>query len=675
MVGGFLWSRGGDDAGAASGEKSEKVVLGTVGASDPYWQVLVDAAADEGIDLEVKDFADYTQPNPALSEGELDINQFQHLVYLAEYNVANDDDIVPLGSTAIYPLGLYSSKVDSVEEIQDGDTVVVPDDDSNQARALLILQSAGLITLEDGGSIYSDARRHRRVRLAGARSRRSRPTSRPPRCPTSPRRSSTTTSSRRPASRFEDALAHRRRRATPTRCRTSTSSPAAPRTATTRRCSSSSRSTRRRRPVLDGVQDVSGGTAELVKVPQDELQASLDDVEADTAGQQKLTPDQPRRGGAADAARRADRRRTRRSRHAPRRRRRRGHPRVDLTSRPARSSASWATPAPGKSHPGAADQRARDHPPRAASRVGGREITALRSASCAEVRLGIGMIFQQFNLFRSRTVAGNIAYPLEVAGVPDGRAETRGSPSCSTSSASPTRRTAYLEELSGGQKQRVGIARALATNAAAPARRRVDQRPRPGDHAGGARPPAPGQPRARHHDRGDHPRDGRRAQPRPPRRGDGGRPRSSRRARSCGVLSDPQQPVTRRFVSHDRRRRARRRGAGRPARPARRALRQARLPRRRRCARATCSPCSLEHGVRFELVFGGIEEVQGETFGNLTLALDGDPAAVDAAVAAVRALVARRRSWPRWTDSNMSELSAALLDAALGDRSTSSPSP
>ena len=54
------------------------------------------ATALEGIDLEVKDFADYTQPNPALSEGELDINQFQHIVYLAEYNVANDDDVVPL---------------------------------------------------------------------------------------------------------------------------------------------------------------------------------------------------------------------------------------------------------------------------------------------------------------------------------------------------------------------------------------------------------------------------------------------------------------------------------------------------------------------------------------------------------------------------------------------------
>src|SRR6478609_6803780 len=187
VVGGFLWSRGGDDAGAASGEKSEKVVLGTVGASDPYWQVLVDAAADEGIDLEVKDFADYTQPNPALSEGELDINQFQHLVYLAEYNVANDDDIVPLGSTAIYPLGLYSSKVDAVEDpnaLPYVNVFAVRAEDRDDPTLLKLVK------------VYQETQ-----------------------------------------------------------------------------------------AVLDGVQDVSGGTAELVKVPQDELQASLDDVEADTAAQ------------------------------------------------------------------------------------------------------------------------------------------------------------------------------------------------------------------------------------------------------------------------------------------------------------------------------------------------------------------------------------------------------
>jgi D-methionine transport system substrate-binding protein len=142
-----------DDSAAGSG--AEKVTLGVVGASDPYWEDFKKAAADEDIDVEIKDFTDYTQPNPSVSEGELDINQFQHIIYLAEYNVANDDDLTPIGATAIYPLSLYSQKYDSVEDIKAGETVVVPDDDSNQARGLLVLQSAGLIELKDGGSPYS----------------------------------------------------------------------------------------------------------------------------------------------------------------------------------------------------------------------------------------------------------------------------------------------------------------------------------------------------------------------------------------------------------------------------------------------------------------------------------------------------------------------------------------
>lgn len=159
----FLATRGDDTPRATGDDKSTelskddpvKVVLGTVGASDPYWKTLEDAAADAGIELEIRDFDSYPLPNPALAEGELDANQFQHIVYLAEYNVANDDDLVPLGSTAIYPLGLYSQKYDDVADIPDGETVIVPDDDSNQARGLLVLQSAGLIQLKDGGSIFS----------------------------------------------------------------------------------------------------------------------------------------------------------------------------------------------------------------------------------------------------------------------------------------------------------------------------------------------------------------------------------------------------------------------------------------------------------------------------------------------------------------------------------------
>ncbi|MDT0182752.1 MetQ/NlpA family ABC transporter substrate-binding protein [Microbacterium sp. ARD31] len=283
LVAGFLWMRGGDETGSA-GEANEKVVLGTVGASDPYWQVLVDEAAEQGIDLEVKDFADYTQPNPALSEGELDINQFQHIVYLAEYNVANDDDVVPLGSTAIYPLGLYSTKVDAVEDIEDGDTVVVPDDDSNQARALLILQSAGLITLEDGGSIYStladidqDASR---VEVKAIKADLT-PTSLPDVAAAVVNNDFV----EKAGLEFEDALA--------------TDDAEDPKALPyvnvfAVRAEDQEDPTLRKlveiyqdtQPVLDGVQDVSGGTAQLVKVPQEDLQAALDEVEADTAAQQ-----------------------------------------------------------------------------------------------------------------------------------------------------------------------------------------------------------------------------------------------------------------------------------------------------------------------------------------------------------------------------------------------------
>lgn len=144
------------DAGSDGAAKSETVTIGVVGKSDPQWPAFVDAAAKEGITVELVDFGSYEQPNPALAAEELDLNQFQHIVYLAGYNVASGEDLVPIGSTGIYPLGLYSQKVDDVKDIQKGETVIVPDDASNQARALLVLQSAGLIELKSGGSIFSD---------------------------------------------------------------------------------------------------------------------------------------------------------------------------------------------------------------------------------------------------------------------------------------------------------------------------------------------------------------------------------------------------------------------------------------------------------------------------------------------------------------------------------------
>lgn len=146
---------GGQDTTVASGTDGDPIRIGVVGASEDYWQAYTKLAEDEGIDIELVNFTDYTQPNPALSQGQLDLNQFQHLQYLAAYNVANDDDLTPIGATAIYPLGLYSTQHDAIEDIPEGAEIAIPNDETNQARALLVLRDAGLLELEGGGDSTS----------------------------------------------------------------------------------------------------------------------------------------------------------------------------------------------------------------------------------------------------------------------------------------------------------------------------------------------------------------------------------------------------------------------------------------------------------------------------------------------------------------------------------------
>jgi len=145
-----------DSDASGSGSADDVVTIGVVGKSDPQWEAFQKAADKEGIEIEVVDFGSYELPNPALTEGEIDLNQFQHVIYLAQYNEASGEDLTAIGSTQTYPLGLYSSKYDDVKDIPKGETVAVPDDASNQARGLLVLQSAGLIELKDGGSPFSD---------------------------------------------------------------------------------------------------------------------------------------------------------------------------------------------------------------------------------------------------------------------------------------------------------------------------------------------------------------------------------------------------------------------------------------------------------------------------------------------------------------------------------------
>ncbi|MDO8152138.1 MetQ/NlpA family ABC transporter substrate-binding protein [Isoptericola sp. b408] len=145
----------GEAAATSAGTSDDPIRVGVVSAGEDYWDTFAEAAAAEGIEVEIVNFSDYQLPNQGLSDGDLDLNQFQHLQFLAGYNAARGEDLTPIGATAVYPLGLYSTAHASLEEIPAGGQVAIPNDETNQARALLVLQDAGLVTLRDGGSSFS----------------------------------------------------------------------------------------------------------------------------------------------------------------------------------------------------------------------------------------------------------------------------------------------------------------------------------------------------------------------------------------------------------------------------------------------------------------------------------------------------------------------------------------
>lgn len=127
-----------------------------VGATPvPHAEILnavKDKLAKEGIDLKVVDFTDYVTPNLALADGELDANYFQHKPYLDTFNEENGTHLVSAGAIHYEPFGIYAGKSDSLDELADGAEVLVPNDVTNEARALLLLQDQGLLTLkEDAG--------------------------------------------------------------------------------------------------------------------------------------------------------------------------------------------------------------------------------------------------------------------------------------------------------------------------------------------------------------------------------------------------------------------------------------------------------------------------------------------------------------------------------------------
>ncbi|MGF2618313.1 MetQ/NlpA family ABC transporter substrate-binding protein [Rossellomorea vietnamensis] len=141
-------------AGAAcssstSGEETKKVKIGVSGSDNRIWDFVSEKAEKEGIEVEIVRFSDYVQPNIALAEGELDANAFQTISYFNAFKKEHDLDLVPIATTVIAPMGIYSDKYKSADEIPEGSKIAVPNEATNMGRALLLLQEAGLITLPE----------------------------------------------------------------------------------------------------------------------------------------------------------------------------------------------------------------------------------------------------------------------------------------------------------------------------------------------------------------------------------------------------------------------------------------------------------------------------------------------------------------------------------------------
>jgi len=125
------------------------------GEEEDTWVAVKEQAAQNGLTVETVIFNDYTPPNEALARGEIDANAFQHEPYLENQIATQGYKIVVAGYTALWPVGLYSRKHKSLEELPDGAVIGVPNDPSNEGRALRVLEDAGLIKLREGAGILA----------------------------------------------------------------------------------------------------------------------------------------------------------------------------------------------------------------------------------------------------------------------------------------------------------------------------------------------------------------------------------------------------------------------------------------------------------------------------------------------------------------------------------------
>ena len=152
---------GGDTADAGTdttddtAQTGETVTLRVGATPAPHEEILeqvVDNLAEQGITLEIVPYTDYNTPNTAVEEGEDDANYFQHITYMENFNAEHGTHLVSAGAIHYEPMGIYAGQSDSLENIPDGAVIAVPNDATNEGRALLLLQDLGIITLsEDAG--------------------------------------------------------------------------------------------------------------------------------------------------------------------------------------------------------------------------------------------------------------------------------------------------------------------------------------------------------------------------------------------------------------------------------------------------------------------------------------------------------------------------------------------
>lgn len=142
------------DAGSEASGELKKIVVGASPA--PHAEILgaaKEVLASKGYDLEIVEYTDYVLPNNALDSGDLDANYFQHKPYLDSFNEQNGTALVSAGAIHYEPFGIYAGKSVSLDAVPDKGTVLVPNDVSNEARALLLLEAQGLITLKEGAGL------------------------------------------------------------------------------------------------------------------------------------------------------------------------------------------------------------------------------------------------------------------------------------------------------------------------------------------------------------------------------------------------------------------------------------------------------------------------------------------------------------------------------------------